>query len=186
MNDEMIVDLYFARDESALSLSADKYGKKLGRISFNITRSTQVAEECENDTYLAAWNSIPPKSPKTYLFAYLAKIIRNISINAYNKNRADKRYAHVVELTKEMEQCIPHPSDELCKLSDGELCESISKFLRSLDGYERDVFVLRYWYCESVKEIAGRFSEGESKIKSQLMRTRNKMKKYFESEGLEL
>ena len=186
MNDEMIVALYLQNDEKALSESALKYGAKLNRISFNIFQNKSDAEECENDTYLAAWNSIPPNSPKQYFFSFLAKITRNISINLYHKNHRQKRHAHIVELTKEMEECIPLSSDEVCRTSDTKLTECISKFLSSLSKEERGVFVTRYWYAESIKEVAKRFSISESKAKSMLMRIRNKLKNHFESEGLEL
>ncbi len=186
LNDETIVDLYLQKDEKAIFESSKKYGIKLKRISFNIVQNISDAEECENDTYLSAWNSIPPHSPKQYLFSFLAKIIRNLSINLYNKNRAQKRYANIVELTKEMEECIPSPNDEVCKITETELTESISKFLKTLAKEERAVFVTRYWYSEPIKEIANKFGISGSKVKSMLMRTRNKLKKYFESEGLEL
>lgn len=186
MNDEIIVDFYLQKDEKALSESAAKYGTRLKRISFNIVQNMSDAEECENDTYLSAWNSIPPNSPKQYLFSFLAKITRNLSINLYNKNHTQKRYANVVELTKEMEECIPSPNDEVCKITETELTESISKFLKTLAKEERAVFVTRYWYSEPIKEVANKFGISESKTKSMLMRTRNKLKKYFESEGLEL
>lgn len=186
MNDEMIVDLYLQKDEKAISESATKYGSKLKQISFNIVQSVSDAEECENDTYLSAWNAIPPHSPKQYLFSFLAKIIRNLSINLYSKNHTQKRYSNIVELTKEMEECIPSPNDEICKITDNELTECISKFLKNLSKSERGVFVARYWYAESIKEVATRFSFSESKTKSMLMRTRNKLRKHFEMEGLKL
>lgn len=122
----------------------------------------------------------------SYLFSFLAKITRNLSINLYNKNHTQKRYATVLELTKEMEECIPSPSDEICKITDNELTKSISWFLNSLIKIERDVFVTRYWYSMSIKEVSNKFGISESKTKSMLMRTRNKLKKHFESEGLEL
>lgn len=186
MDDEMIVELYIRRDQKALSESAVKYGVKLKRISFNIVKNMSDAEECENDTYLAAWNSIPPNSPKHYLFSFLAKISRNISINLYNKNHRKKRYAHIVELSKEMEECIPSPSDDICKIEDSELTECISKFLKELSDEERNIFVLRYWFAEPIKGVAKQFKMSESKTKSMLMRIRNKLRKYLEREGLEL
>ncbi len=186
MNDEMIVDLYLQRDESAIAQTTSKYGTQLKHISFNILQNLQHAQECENDTYLSAWNSIPPKNPRTYLFSFLAKIMRNISINLYNKNKAQKRLAHVVELTKEMEECIPSPTEAECNISNDELCQTINAFLNTLTKEERNIFVMRYWFAEPIKAICAKFKISESKVKSQLFRTRNKMKKYFESEGVEL
>lgn len=186
MNDEMIVDLFLQRDQQAIKESSNKYGAKLRRISFNIVQNNSDAEECENDTYLAAWNSIPPNSPKTFLFSFFAKITRNLSINLYHKNHAQKRYTNVVELTKEMEECIPSPNDDVCKIADSELTESISRFLKTLGKEERGIFVSRYWYSESIKSVSEQFQISESKTKSMLMRTRQKLRKYFESEGLRL
>ncbi|MEG2191886.1 MAG: RNA polymerase sigma factor [Oscillospiraceae bacterium] len=186
MNDEMIVELYLARDETAITQTQALYGNRLKRLSFNIVNNLEDATECENDTYLSAWNSIPPKSPKTYLFSFLAKITRNISINLYNKNHTQKRYAHIVELTQEMEECIPSPSDDEMKISQNVLTETINSFLLSLPSTEREIFVTRYWYAESIKAIAKQFNSSESKVKSILFRTRNKLKKYFEKENFDL
>lgn len=186
MNDEAIVDLYLQRNQQAITESSVKYSARLKQVSFNIVQNISDAEECENDTYLSAWNSIPPKSPKTYLFSFLAKITRNLSINLYNKNHTQKRYANVVELTKEMEECIPYPNDDVCKLSDVELTQSINKFLKTLKKEERNIFVKRYWFSESIKEISYKYGISESKAKSMLMRTRQKLKNFFESEEIEL
>ncbi len=186
MNDEIIVDLYLHRNETAISQTQQTYGKKLNCLAFNIVKNEEDANECENDTYLSAWNNIPPKSPKTYLFSFLAKITRNISINLYNKNHTQKRFAHITTLTNEMEECIPNPSDCAFEISESDLTDTINKFLYSLKDIEREIFVKRYWYAESVKEIAITYNFSESKIKSMLMRVRNKMKDYFESEGIEL
>lgn len=186
MNDEMIVNLFLQRNENAISQTQSLYGKRLNRLSYNIVNNLEDANECENDTYLSVWNSIPPKCPKTYLFAFLAKITRNISINLYNKNHAQKRFAHVVELTKEMEECIPSPSDDEMLISENELTEAINKFLSTLKTSELEIFIQRYWYAECIKNISQRKGFSESKVKSQLMRTREKMKKYFENEGLKL
>lgn len=186
MDDGMIVDLYLNKDEKALSESAHKYGRKLRYHAYNILANHSDAEECENDTYYAAWNSIPPHSPKTYLYSFLAKITRNLSINLYNKNHTQKRCANVMELTQEMEECIPAPSDLECLLTDRELTEAINAFLYGLSREERGVFVSRYWYADSVKTVATRYSMSESKAKSMLMRTRNKMRRYFQDKGIEL
>lgn len=186
MEDEKIVELYWQRDERALSESAEKYGARLQRISLNIVRNQPDAEECENDAYLSAWNSIPPKSPGNGLFPFLAKIVRSLSINCYRKNYAQKRFAPVTELTREMEECIPSPSDEPCKTEAAQLCREVSAFLRTLSREERNVFISRYWYAQSVREVAARYGISESKAKSMLMRTRGKLRKYFEKEGVRL
>lgn len=186
MEDGRIVELYLNKEEQALTESAQKYGRKLRGIAYGILRNFSDAEECENDTYLSAWNSIPPHEPRNYLFAFLGKITRNLSINLYNKHHTQKRYGQVVELTQEMEACIPSPSDAPCMIEDDDLMEAINAFLSLLSKEERSVFVARYWYGDSVKEVAQRFVISESKTKSMLMRTRNKMRKYFQDKEIKL
>ncbi len=186
MNDEIIVDLYLTKDENAITRTKEIYGKKLNLLSLNIVRSQEDADECESDTYLKAWNSIPPQKPKTYLFSFLAKITRNLSINTYNKYHTNKRFAHIVELTREMEECLPNPNDEEMIISESELMKSVNNFLFSLNQLERELFIKRYWYAFSINDLSVSYKFTQSKVKSMLMRTRNKMKKHFESEGLNL
>ncbi len=186
MEDGRIVELYLQKEEQALKESAMKYGRKLRGIAYGILRNSSDAEECENDTYLSAWNSIPPHEPRNYLFTFLGRITRNLSINVYNRNHTQKRYGQVVELTKEMEECIPYPSDQECNIRDEDLIEIIDEFLSKLSGEERRVFVARYWYGDTIREVAERFAISESKTKSMLMRTRNKMRKHFQGRGIVL
>lgn len=185
MDDETIVDLYLQKDEKqflsrprSMAQGSNEYLSTSFRIFLMLKNVKMI--------HIYLHGTVCPHSPKQYLFSFLAKITRNISINLYNKNRAQKRYANIVELTKEMEECIPSPNDEVCKITETELTESISKFLRTACKEERAVFVTRYWYSEPIKEIANKFGISGSKVKSMLMRTRNKLKKHFESEGLEL
>ncbi|MFI3255218.1 MAG: RNA polymerase sigma factor [Eubacteriales bacterium] len=182
MTDEQLVALFFARDEQAIVETKDNYGKKLQRIALRIVQNHEDAEECENDTYLSAWESIPPHNPKTYLFSYLAKITRNHSINLYNKQHTQKRYANIVVLTEEMEECIPNPTEEAVDSKLG-LSEVLNKFLWKLPETQRNIFILRYWYGKSMEELAKDFGFSQSKVKSMLFRTRNKLKSHFESEG---
>lgn len=186
MKDSMIVDLYWNRDEEAITQSSIQYGKRLRNISYHIVMNYSDAEECENDTYLSAWNAIPPTDPRNYLLAFLAKITRNISINCYNKKHAQKRDAHIVELTKEMEECIPNPNMNLCLSADNELTDAINRFLEHLPQEQRKIFVARYWCAYSIKEVSQIFHISESKTKVSLMRTRNKMKDFFDKEGIAL
>lgn len=171
MEDELIVELYLKKDESAIVESARKYGKSLRMISYNILRNFSDVQECENDTYFSAWNNIPPSNPKEYLFSFFGKIIRNLSFNLYKKNHRKKRFAHIVELSQEMEACIPAPSDEICNMHDTELSEHINDFLSGLSEEEQSVFIRRYWFADSIKDIAKQFRISESKTKSMLMRT---------------
>ncbi len=186
MEDGRIVELYLKKEEQAVSESAIKYGRKIRGIAYGILRNSSDAEECENDTYLSAWNNIPPHEPRNYLFAFLGRITRNLSINTYNKNHTQKRYGQVVELTKEMEECIPSPSEKECNIVDEDLLEAIDDFLSILSEEERRVFVARYWYSGTIREVAERFAISESKTKSMLMRTRKKMRNYFQEKGIRL
>lgn len=186
MEDSTIVDLYLHRNEQAITETKRKYGSRLHRLSASIVGNDEDAEECENDTYLTTWNLIPPHEPADYLFSFLAKITRNLSINCCTKKKAKKRQAVLVELTTEMEQCIPAPSNSPCSMTDSEFGTIVSSFLRTQKKETRHVFLRRYWFGDSISEIATKFSLSESKVKSMLFRTRNKLRLYFIKEGYEL
>lgn len=186
MEDTTIVELYISREEQAIHETSKKYGQPLYRLSANIVGNSCDAEECENDTYLTAWNLIPPHEPTTYLFSFLAKITRNLSINRCIHKKAQKRNAVLVELTQEMEQCIPAPSDLPCQISDTKLGDILSAFLRTQKPEMRAVFIRRYWFADSISQIATDFSISESKVKSMLFRTRNKLRNYLIEEGYAL
>lgn len=186
MEDEKIVELYFERDETAIERTSEKYGKRLSAVSNGIVRDMETAEECENDTYLEAWNIIPPNEPKTYFYAFLARIIRNISLNCCRKKNALKRNAFVCELSAEMEECIPSPDDMDCRIDDMVFAEIINKFLSELDAEKRKIFVRRYWYMDSVTEISEKLLLSESKVKTSLFRTRKKLREFLEKEGYAL
>lgn len=183
MRDGEIVDLFFARDERALSVTAEKYGKKLAAISERIVGDKETAKECENDVYLKAWNAIPPNEPRDNLFAFLAKIARNVSINAAKSFTREKRSALFSELTEELESVLPSEEDVEEAADVAELGRIISDFLRGVSAEKRNIFIRRYWYADSVSEIAERFSISEGKVKTALFRTRNELKKRLEKEG---
>lgn len=143
MDDTTIIDLYFARDEAAIRHTAEKYGGRLRALSHGIVQDMQTAEECENDTYLQAWNAIPPHDPKEYLYAFLARITRHISLNRCRDRRRLKRSAYICELSAELEQCIPAPDDAQCRLDDLALSEAINGFLGALDEEKRNLFLRR-------------------------------------------
>ena len=111
MEDRGIVELYLKRDSRAIEKTQEKYGGRLRELSFNIIFDAGAAEECENDTYLAAWNSIPPHEPASYLYAFLARIVRRLSLNVCRNKRRLKRGGYVVSLSQEMEDCIPSPDN---------------------------------------------------------------------------
>ncbi|MCQ2495500.1 MAG: RNA polymerase sigma factor [Lachnospiraceae bacterium] len=183
MEDDKIVDLYIARNEEAIRHTCEKYGGKLSCISLRITEDAQTAEECENDTYLEAWNRIPPNEPRTYFFPFLSRIIRNISINRCIEKKRIKRTAFIVELTSEMEQCIPNPDDVEGHMEAEELGRVISVFLHRLPKEKRLMFMHRYYHLDSIPSIAKRFCFSESKVKTTLFRIRNDLKDYLFKEG---
>ena len=180
-DDNHIIDLFFERDESAITLTREKYGGRLRRISESILYSVEDAEECENDTYLSAWNTIPPKEPRTWFFAYLTSIIRNLSIDIYRKKQRNERRAEFVALTDELADSIhgaESPEDMmLAELERAKLKASIEIFLRKLDREKRALFIKRYYYFEETGEIAKELGRSESWVKTTLFRLRAKLKK---------
>ena len=186
MDDDRIIGLYIARDEAAIDQTALKYGARLLEIASGITEDRQTAEECENDTYLEAWNTIPPQNPRGYLFAYLARIIRHLSLDACRYRSRLKRSAVLTELTAELEECIPAPDDTAARLEYRELGEAIGRYLATLSEEKRAIFIRRYWYLDPVKTIAAHRGIGQSRVKMTLLRCREGLRDYLEKEGYEL
>lgn len=186
MEDEKIVELYTHRDETAIQKTSEKYGQRLRALSMSIVDDWQTAEECENDTYMEAWNSIPPHEPKNYLYAFLARIIRHLSLNCCRERKRLKRSAFISELSAEIEQCIPAPDDVECRIDNLLLQQAINGFLGTLSEEKRNVFLRRYWYLDSIDAISNRYSLSQSKVKTMLFRMRNQLRKYFEQEGYDL
>ena len=191
MEDNQIVDLYWERDERAISESDAKYGAFCARIAMNILDNAQDAEECVNDTYLRAWNATPPNRP-TKLGAFLGKITRNLSLDRYKAKKTAKRGNSLFLVSlDELSECVPDGSTGFGNGFDDEtearlIGECINRFLHKLSGEARDVFICRYFYSDSIGEIARRFGLSESKVKSMLHRARGKLKKSLESEGIRL
>jgi len=183
LDDNRIVALYLLRDETAISLTAEKYGGRLCALAYGIVNDRQTAEECENDTYMEAWRIIPPHEPRSYLYAFLARITRHISLNCCRDRGRLKRSAFICELSAEMEQCIPAPDDTACRIDDMALGEAINGFLGKLGEEKRNVFIRRYWYLDSIADISERYALSESKIKTMLFRCRNQLREQLEKEG---
>lgn len=183
MEDGQIIELFLARDETAIERASEKYGLRLRGLALHIVQEAQTAEECENDAYLAAWNAIPPHEPRDYLYAFLARIIRNIALNRCRDQKRLKRDAFVAELSREMEECIPAPDDLESRLDDMVLREALNGFLGTLGEEKRNIFLRRYWYLDSVAEIAKRFGMSQSKVKTTLFRVRKQLREYLEKEG---
>ena len=182
MEDNKIIELFYRRDEDAITQTKECYGKKLRFLAFRILGSEEDAEECENDTYMKAWNSIPPQKPQ-HFFAYLAKICRNTALNMLEKAKAEKRNAVLVELTNELSECLPD-NCSMEKTAEQELGEIISRFLETVSKESRIIFIRRYFMTEPVKEIARSLGISESKVKSSLFRTRNKLREHLSKEEL--
>lgn len=186
MDDEKIVELFLERDEGAIAAASEKYGPAIRKIAFNILGDDGYAEECESDTFLAAWNSIPPHEPRGYLFSYLARIARSSATDRLRKQSAEKRNAQVSEFTLEMQECIPGPEDVWDKISGMELSKAISSFLQSQSKLKRGIFLRRYWYMDSIADIARRVGMSEGKVKTVLFRMRLKLREYLKKEGFDL
>jgi len=184
LDDNMILDLYWARSESAIRETAQKYGGYCTKIAMNILQNSEDTEECVNDTYLKTWNAIPPQRP-TIFSSFLGKIIRNLSLNKYKEQRAKKRGGYEVALLlDELEDCVPSGNRVEYEYEAGVIAQTIDRFLHSIDAESRIVFVRRYWYVDSIRSIAARFQMSESKVKSMLFRTRSKLRIYLEKEGI--
>ena len=186
MDDNRIVELYLSRDEVAISQTSEKYGSHLRNVAYGIVEDLHTAEECENDTYMEAWNSIPPHEPKSYLFAFLARITRHIALDFCKERSRLKRSAFISELSAEMEQCIPAPDNAACRIDDMALSEAINSFLAKLPEEKRNIFIRRYWYLDSIAEIAVRFTLSESNVKTTLHRCRRQLRQHLAKEGYAL
>ena len=182
MEDAKIIELFFQRNEQAVKETDTAYGRKLYVLSNNILNSREDAQECVSDTYMETWKSIPPKRPK-YFYAFLASICRNMSFNRLDWRLAAKRNAEVVTLTQELEMCIPDSRQE-AEMDRRELRRVLETFLDSLSKESRLIFLRRYLYVDTVAEIAARYGISESKVKTQLHRTRAKLHTYLAKEGI--
>lgn len=184
MNDKQILELFMQRSEAAISQTEKKYGKYCYYIAYNILRSEQDSEECVNDTYLRAWNTIPPNTPNN-LATFLGKITRNLALDKYKYNTSEKRGNGQPALAlDELDECIPAENDIEKAVSDKELVAVLNAFLAELSPEKRQVFVRRYWYFSSIREIAKDYAISESKTKVMLLRTRKELKSYLEKAGI--
>ncbi|MBR0485993.1 MAG: RNA polymerase sigma factor [Oscillospiraceae bacterium] len=179
MEDNEILELFYQHDEHALQEIASKYGAKLKRFAMHFLGNEPDAEECLNDVYFKAWNAIPIRKPE-HLSAYLMQICRYTAFSMIDRQSAQKRNAVLVELTNEMEQCIP---DVSAPEQQTELSELLSEFLKTLSKEKRILFVRRYWYGDSIREIAEAFHWQESRVKTNLFRIRKKLELFLKRKG---
>jgi len=184
MDDNKIVELYWNRDETAIKETKDKYSNYCFTIANKILHNQEDSEEALNDTWLAAWNAMPPHHP-LILSTFLGKITRNLSLNKWRMLSADKRGGGQTAVSiDELEECIPDERNIRESLEAEIIAESINDFLGDLKESERKVFVCRYWYFDSIDEIARRYGFTQSKVKMMLKRTRDKLKDYLINEGV--
>lgn len=186
MDDHAIIRLFWDRDEAAIAETAAKYGSYCHTIAGNILGNGEDAEECVNDTYLRAWQSIPPHSPQV-LRTYLGMITRNISFNRYNKLHTKKRGGGQIEaVLEELAEFVSGGSEPEQELDRKELVRAIDEFLAGLPKEKRVMFVCRYWYSDSVADIARRCSVSENNVSVTLNRLRKKLGSYLTERGFEL
>ena len=172
MDDSRIIELYFSRDNSAIKETKTKYGRLLYSVSYNILKTHEDAEECESDTYMAAWEQIPPTKPQV-LSAFLSRITRNLSFKKLKANTAQKRGGNSQSLPiDELANLIPDNTNAISEL---EITEILNAFFFFLPTRDRQVFICHYWYCDSIKDISRQFGFTQSKVKMILSRTRAKL-----------
>ena len=184
MNDEKIIDLFFQRNENAIQKLDEQYGSICKKIAFHILRNQSDAEECANDTFLAVWNAIPPQNPDS-LPAFVYRITRNIATERYRKNTAQKRNGFYDVTLEELEECLPS-DDSFFDLEAKTLSLLFDEFLATLKEEERAIFLKRFWYSESVAEIAEEIGATAHYVSVKLSRTKNKLKNFLQKKGFYL
>lgn len=184
MEDQKIIELYFDRNETAISETDKKYGSYCHTIAYRILQNLPDAEECVNDTWLRAWNAMPPQRPSV-LRQFLAKITRNLSLDRWRGANAEKRGGgEAVLALEELGECVSIEGDPATQLELEELKQAIGDFLRSLPERERSIFLRRYFYLEKPEQIAKAYLLKKANVRLILSRTRQKLREYLEKEGL--
>lgn len=183
MNDSQIVRLYWDRDERAIPATAESYGAYCFTIAYNILNSVEDSEECVNDTYLRTWNSIPPHRP-SILRPFLGKITRNLALHLYQRDHAQKRGGGGLNIVfDELAECVAGQESVEQIVDERELIEALNGFLATLPVKKRKVFVRRYWYVDSIYQIAARMDMTENRVSVMLFRLRSELKQYLEERG---
>lgn len=185
MNDIQIIQSFWDRNESAIKELGIKYGKMLKSISFGILSNNEDSEECVNDTYVKVWDTIPPQKPNS-LTAYLGRIVRNISINRWHENHAQKRDYNKNVHFSELSDCIPSQDSVEKEIETSELTSAIEKWLRHISLNDRVLFLRRYWFNDSLDKIAEELGTSPNKLAGRLFRLRQKLKSALETEGINL
>lgn len=185
MEDAKIIELYWQRDEAAITETAQKYGAFCHAIAMNLLQVKEDAEECLNDTYHTAWNSMPPQKPER-LRAWLGKVVRNLSLALWNKNHRQKRYSGMTALLDELEDCIPSSETVEQTIETKELSAAIDRWLMGLSGEDRSLFVRRYWNGTSLNDLASLWGVSPNKLAQKMFRLRLSLKTALEKEGITL
>ena len=183
MDDSQIINLFYERSEQAIVELDRKFGRAIRKTAANILRSTQDVEEIVNDTYLGVWFSIPPQDPSP-LISYVCRIARNLATSRYHSNTAQKRNNQYDLVLDELEECIASASDIETEYETKEMSAAISRFLKTLSYEDRFCFVRRYWYGDSVADIAAMTKSDAHRISVRLFRTRDRLKRYLNEEDL--
>lgn len=183
MEDRAIVDLFWAREERAISETDIKYGRMLEGLSYSLLSSHEDSEECLNDTYVAAWNSMPTSRPDC-LGAFLSKIIRRLSIDRWRHNHRQKRDGGAELLLDELAECIPDTTSITAEYDNGRLRDILNSFVRTLSPEKQAAFIRRYFYSEPLSKIADTLGITEAKLKSMLFRIRGELKTILEKEEM--
>ena len=183
MTDAQIIDLFFERSEQAIEELAKKHGGVVGRIAYNILGNRQDAEECVNDTWLGTWNAIPPERPAP-LRSFVCRIARNLAAKRYHANTAEKRNSQYDLALEELAECIPDRNSVEDTYGAKELAAAIDRFLDSLDYADKFVFMRRYWYADSLTDIAAMSGLRYKTVSVRLTRIKGKLKQYLMKEGL--
>ncbi|MCM1365055.1 MAG: sigma-70 family RNA polymerase sigma factor [Faecalibacterium sp.] len=186
MDDKKIIELFFKRSEKAIKETDEKYGLYCRCIAKNILQNNEDSEECVSDTYAKLWNVIPPTVPVNFK-TFIGRITRNLSLDRLEKGHAQKRGPNQVTLVlEELQECLPSGETVESVTDNNILKDALNSFLESLTDEKRKIFMRRYWYISSIKEIASDYGVSESKVKMILLRTRNELKNYLEKEGIEI
>ncbi len=185
MLDKEIIELYFARNENAISETDKAYGKLLRSVAYNLLNSFEDSQEVTQDGYMQAWNNIPPTRPDS-LKTWLCKTVRNLSINLWKKNHRQKRYSGIDVMLDELSECIPSHVSVEDEIESSELSRLVSRWLLELDSKDKEMFVRRYFYGDAVKDISFTLGISSEKISGRLFALRKNLKNAFEKEGVHI
>ncbi len=183
LEDKQIIALFYERSEQAIAELDTKYGAAVKKTAANILKSRQDVEECANDTYLGVWNAIPPQNPNP-LKSFVCKIARNLALMKYHGNAAQKRNGQYDLVLDELEECIPSSVDVESEVEAKEITNAINRFLDTISYDDRFYFMRRYWFADTVSDIAAQTHGDSRRISIQLFRTREKLHRYLKEEGL--